>query len=380
MSTPQERPRFPFARPDVPRPESWLPWLETAYEQRWFSNNGPLVRQLEAGIAARDAAAGREAVTVASATAGLVAVLLALGVRGPVAVPAFTFPATAHAVALAGCAPVLCDVDRATWELSPQAAADAVRDRGCVAIVHVRAFGLCRDLGPIEQVARDAGVPLVVDSAAAFGGSLADGTPVGRAGDAEVFSFHATKVFAAGEGGAVVCGPALASEIRRTANFALCGREVTGPGLNAKMSELTAAVALAMLDRLDDHVERRRAFAGDLLDACTAAGLPCERPVAAGRPPWQGLPLALPCAEARSRVLDRLAAAGVEARPYYAPGLHRTRAFAGCASGPLPATDDLSDRVLCLPVYSTLQPGERELLMGAVSDAFVAAPDALSRR
>jgi dTDP-4-amino-4,6-dideoxygalactose transaminase len=377
------RPRFPFARPYLPPPEAWLGQLETSYAQHWFTNGGPLVQRLERALAERDAASGREAAVAASATTGLVGALLALGIRGPVALPAFTFPASAHAVELAGGVPVLCDVDERTWELSPHAAAAAVRDHGCVAIMHVRAFGLCRDLSAIEDVAACARVPLVVDSAAAFGGTDAAGVAPGRAGDAEVFSFHATKVFAAGEGGAVVAATELAATVRHTMNFSLDGSEVTGRGLNGKMSELTAAVALAMLERLDEHVARRARLVAALLEAANASGLAFETPHAPGRPPWQGLPLLLASAGARGRALDALQRAGVEARPYYAPGLHRTRAFAGRAAGPLTVTDELSKRVLCLPVYSNLDPAERDQLTGAVHDALAAArplDHGLSRR
>ncbi|MDW5593665.1 DegT/DnrJ/EryC1/StrS family aminotransferase [Conexibacter stalactiti] len=379
---PDGRPRFPFARPDLPPPAAWLDDLQLSYEQRWFSNGGPLVRRLEGELARRDPAGGRDAVVVASATAGLVATLIALGLDGPVALPAFTFPASAHAVAMAGCTPVLCDVDPLTWELSPAAAAHAVREHGCVAIMHVRAFGLCRDLAAIERVADAAGVPLVVDSAAAYGGATAGREPLGRAGIAEVFSAHATKVFAAGEGGFVLAAPELAAAVRRAGNFALDGLEVTGRGLNAKLSELSAAVMLAALEQLDDVVERRRATAAALLAAARASGLPFTLPDGIGQPPWQGLPLLLPSAAARDGALSELRRAGVEARPYYAPGLQRTRAFARCADEALPVTDELSERMLCLPVYSRLEPGELELLAGLLTAALTTTKEehGLSRR
>lgn len=362
------RPRFPFTRPRVPPPERWLGHLETAYATRWFSNHGPLVRRLERALA-DDVGPDREAVTCASATAGLVGALLALDVRGPVAVPAFTFPATAHAIQLAGCEPVLCDVDPERWELAPEAAAQAVEEHGCVAIVHVRAYGLCRDLGPLEAVARAAGVPLVVDAAAAYGGADPHGRPVGGAGVAEVFSFHATKAFAVGEGGAVLAEPELAARVRHVLNFALADGEVTGRGLNGKMSEHAAAVALAMREELADHLAARRAVVARLQAAVAAAGVPACAPPQPGAPPWQGLPLLLEDRAAREQAVAALARAGVEARRYYAPGLHRTRAFAARAARPLPVTDALADRVLCLPVYADLDDGERERFAAVVHAA-----------
>ena len=341
----------PFARPLVPPPGEWLPFLEESYETRWFTNGGPVGERLERELEGRVGSQDRAAVLVSSATAGLTAALLALGVEGAVAVPAFTFPATAHAVRLAGCRPVLCDVDPDTWELTPSAARAAVRDHGCRAIMHVRPFGFCRDVSRIESVARELGVPLVIDSAAAFGGTTDDGVAVGGAGDAEVFSFHATKVFAVGEGGAVMAAPPLAERIRKVINFSLSGTDVAGPGLNGKLSDLSAAVGRAMLRRLDEHVAVRRAAVERLARAVTGAATLPAKP---GRPPWQGLPVLTSDRAARDAALTRLRGESIEARVYYAPGLHRTTAFARFAAAPLPATDAICDRILCLPVHSDL--------------------------
>jgi dTDP-4-amino-4,6-dideoxygalactose transaminase len=365
----------PFARPLVPPPAEWLPFLEASYATRWFTNGGPVGERLERELEHRSATTDRDAVLVSSATAGLTAALLALGVEGAVAVPAFTFPATAHAVRLAGCRPVLCDADPATWELTPAAARAAVRDHGCRAILHVRPFGFCRDLSAIEDVAREHGVPLVVDSAAAFGGTT-DGVPVGGAGDAEVFSFHATKVFAIGEGGAVLARPELAARIRRTINFSLSGTDVAGPGLNGKLSDMAAAVGLAMLRRLDEHIAVRRAAVERLAKAVTGGA---SLPATPGRPPWQGLPVLAPDRAARDAAVAALQADGIEARVYYAPGLHRTTAFARFAPTPLPATDAICDRILCLPVHSDLEGAALDRVTAAVAHAFgtVATPHAL---
>src|SRR5215211_3592130 len=98
--------RYRFVRPTVPEPSAWLPYLEPAYRSAQFSNFGPVATRLEACLREAYAAPGREPVLVASATIGLTASLLALGVRGPVAVPAFTFPATVQAIVAAGCAPI----------------------------------------------------------------------------------------------------------------------------------------------------------------------------------------------------------------------------------------------------------------------------------
>jgi dTDP-4-amino-4,6-dideoxygalactose transaminase len=304
----------------------------------------------------------------------LTAALLALEVRGRVAVPAFTFPASAHAITMAGCVPVLCDADRGTSELSPEAAEQAVREHGCVAIMHVRSHGLGRELSVVEGVARSCGVPLIIDGAAGYGGEDASGAPIGGAGDAEVVSFHATKVFAVGEGGAVITRRDVADRVRHVSNFSLAAHEVTGPGMNAKLSEFGAAVGLAMLELLDEHLEARRALVEHLRAVLAETGI-ATAPDNVGRPAWQCLPLRFANAAHRDLAQAELRARGVEARPYYAPGLHRTTAFAANAANPLPVTDELVDTTLCLPLYSEFDSAELEEYLAAVGSATIATAE-----
>jgi dTDP-4-amino-4,6-dideoxygalactose transaminase len=139
------------------------------------------------------------------------------------------------------------------------------------------------------------------------------------------------------------------------------------------VSELPAAVGLAMAERLGDHIERRSAAADRLVAAALESGAPLEAPSAPGRPPWQGVPLLLGDRALRDRVLGHLRAAGVEARPYYSPGLHRTAAFSRYAAGRLPVTEDLADRMPCLPVYADFTDDELDELTSAVHDSFTAA-------
>lgn len=281
--------------------------------------------------------------------------------------PSFTFAATAAAIERAGCEVVLCDIDPSTWELDPVAAELALAGRRHGAIVAVRTFGLCRDLAPLEAVAERAGVPLVVDSAAAFGGSLADGALVGGTGVAEVFSCHATNVFALGEGGIVMAPPNLARRLRQTINFGQADGIPVTRGLNAKMSELTAAVGSAMLKRLPDHVAvRARAAARLQAVAAHSGAAPAAAP---GRPPWQAVPVLLSNPNRRDAALEGLRKSGVDARAYYRPPLHLTAPWGAPVERALPTSEWLASRMLCLPVYSDLRRGELDELAGLVHAA-----------
>jgi dTDP-4-amino-4,6-dideoxygalactose transaminase len=300
----------------------------------------------------------RRAVVVSSGTAGLVAALLALDVRGTVAIPSFTFPATANAVMLAGCDPSFVDISPTSWELDLAALERTLQRVRVGAILHVRSLGICRALDQLEELARAHDVPLIVDSAACLGGVENGGAAVGGRGDAEVFSMHATKTFGIGEGGVVMIRRDLEQRLRQTINFGLVNGVPSVPGLNAKLSEVQAAIGLAVLDRLDRCIARRSEIARTYrAHLGPGAGLQhCHDP---GLSPWQAYPVAV--ASGAEAWICALAAAGVEARRYYAPPLHRSPAFDEPAF--LPATDDLSSRMVCLPVYSDMADRELEEIM-----------------
>jgi len=295
---------------------------------------------------------GREAILTASATAGLTAVLMAHGLHGPVILPAFTFPATAQAVLAAGCFPVLCDVHPDTWELDPADLARIVRNRGLppVAIVHVRAFGLDRDLDAIVHVADPRSIPLIVDAAAALGSTR----PADPRITAEVFSLHATKPFGIGEGGLILTDRRLAERIRQTINFGMKDHVPVGSGMNGKMSEFQAAVGLAQHRRIDAHLARRRAIAHRYQDA----GIPA--PPGQYDAPWQTYPVLADDPEAAIR---RLAAAGIETRRYYRPALHLSPRFHD--DDPMPVSEYLAEHMICLPVYSDMTDREQTRVLQA---------------
>lgn len=352
---------IPFIRPTLPSPEAWLPFLRASYAARYFSNGGPCARQLEAALTQKYAPPHREAILVSNGTSGLTAALLALGIHGPVVVPAFTFPATAQAVLAAGCIPVFCDVSPATWELDPQSLTTILASQTIQAIIHVRAFGFCQDLTPIEAIAAAHALPLIVDAAAALGGRLPQGSYAGSQGALEVFSLHATKVFGIGEGG-VIFAPSgrCADKIRTTIHFGLENGMVTGRGINGKLSEFSAAVGLALLENIDNFIAHRahkaRHYASRL-----ATRIALAHPEAPGTPPWQSFPVLLDPKDADLSTAQVVAACkkrGLEIKRYYHPALHTQACFASGAR--LPHSEKLADRMVCLPIYSDMTTEENE--------------------
>ncbi|WP_167759078.1 DegT/DnrJ/EryC1/StrS family aminotransferase [Blastococcus sp. TF02A_35] len=373
-----------FQAPSLPSLREVEPWFAEAERLRWFSNGGPCVARLERSCADR---LGLEhpGVAVNNATSGLMVALRAClgtpqGRRRLVAVPSFTFIATVNAVCWAGFEPVFVDVDPDDWQPSDASLALLWELRDELAgILHCSTFGTAPSRARRESVAalaRDLGVPLVVDSAAGFGAVDEDGRTLGDQGDAEVFSFHATKPFAIGEGGLVTSrSTAVLASLAELINFGFDhARSVTGPlGINAKMPELTAAVGLAVLDRFDDVLAHRRAAAGWLRDELEPAGARFQAGSAGST--FQFVPVALPSAAARDLLLQKAHDARIEVRMYFDPPMHRLPALGSTRrAGDLGVTESLSERIVGLPMANDISAGSLERIRDLVLRAVATTP------
>ncbi|WP_436774649.1 DegT/DnrJ/EryC1/StrS family aminotransferase [Yinghuangia sp. YIM S09857] len=339
--------------------------------------NGDTVRELE------DAAAEfldvPHVVAVASCTSGLMLALQAFGVAGRrVVMPSFTFSATAHAAHWAGALPGFADVDHATLTLDPGSASREIdASEGSpptvAALMATHVYGTPCHVEELDKVATEWGVPLLYDAAHAFGSRRA-GAPVGGFGTAEVFSLSPTKVLAAAEGGLVATrDAALAETIRLGRGYGNPGDyDCVFPGLNARMSELHAALALVSLRTLPERVAHRGALAAAF--AARIEGLPGVRlPALADgdTSTWKDLTLIVDPAEFGCGVpvlAAALKAEGIDSRRYFHPAVHVQKAYAPLhGAWRLPVTEEMADRVLTVPLWSHMD----ETTILRVADAVV---------
>lgn len=262
---------MPLLVPTMPSFQELLPWLIRIDEERYYSNFGPLVRELEAEFSKKFLLKSENVTTVANATQGLELVLQALNLsRGArVLLPAFTFVATATAVVRTGHQPVLADVDEKTWLLTPEIAHAACKQIRIDAVMPVATFGMPQDMQAWRQFEQETGIPVIIDAAAAYGSQW-----LNEFGGTLVFSLHATKSLPAGEGGVVVSSDSdLIAKVRQLSNFGinLDSRStvpigvLAGLGTNAKMSEYHAAVGLASFKKWEDHSKKRRELHASLI-------------------------------------------------------------------------------------------------------------------
>jgi dTDP-4-amino-4,6-dideoxygalactose transaminase len=321
--------------------------------------NGPTVRALEEHLEERLQV--RNVVAVSNCTAGLMLVMQSQGVNGRVVMPSFTFSASAHAVVWAGGTPVFADVSTESLTLDPERARELVAGAAAMTATHI--YGTPCDVEALQTIADDEGIPLVYDAAHALGSERA-GRPIGGFGTAEVFSMSPTKVTTAIEGGIVATNDdAVAEHVRVGRNYGNSGDyDCAFPGLNARMSEINAAVALAGLESLDERLEHRRALVEHFWAG--VAGLPgLRRPTVdpADVSTYKDLTLIVTPEQFGldvRQITAALAAEGIDSRRYFHPPIHRQKAYSDTTGhGDLSVTEDICQRVITPPLWSAMSVG-----------------------
>jgi dTDP-4-amino-4,6-dideoxygalactose transaminase len=268
------------SRPMLPPIEDFIADVRSMWDTHVLTNMGPYHQSLEFALQQR-VGTGRLSLWN-NGTNALIGGLAALDLTDEVIVTPFTFPATVHAIAALGLTPVFADIDPVTMTIDPQSIRDRITSRTS-GIVGTHIYGTMCDTTAIAEIAGEHGLRVMYDGAHSFG-RKAPVFPAGESslGDVTMLSFHATKLYHAVEGGAVITpDPELDERIRYSRNFGIRSEDsVPTVGLNGKMSELHAAMGIRVLQMLDDEIDRRRALGrvyqellGDIPGITIAAGL-----------------------------------------------------------------------------------------------------------
>jgi dTDP-4-amino-4,6-dideoxygalactose transaminase len=368
--------------PDLPRREEVAPYIDRIDASHWYTNFGPLVRELEAGIKASlqaqsPALPQLHVVSVNNATIGLELALLALALPAGsrVLMPALTFVASAAAALRANCIPVFCDVEPDTWLLSPRIAREAAKHVRFDAVMPVSTYGCPVDVAAWDTFSSETGIPVVVDAAGAWSNQHAGHRII------LVYSLHATKALASAEGGMLVSADAgYIDRVRVLSNFGIDPLNVSettagstgvvhSAGTNGKLSEYHAAIALAALAQWPAssarRIEMHKAYLALLADACPDVTPQRRAPDGV----YWVLPVLLPEGRLAADAFSFLRGRGIETRRWYCPPLPAHPAFSGMpVAGGLACAGAIGERLIALPFHLLLSPADRETVTASLAE------------
>ena len=360
-----------IGRPNLGDKSAFIKRIEGILDSRWLSNNGPQVQQFEKRIA--EYIAVRHCIAVCNATVGLEVAARALGLTGEVIVPSFTFVATPHSLQWQEITPVFCDIDPETHLIDPSKVEQLITPR-TTGLLGVHLWGRACNIDALSDIARRHHLKLFFDAAHAFGCSYR-GEKIGRFGDAEVFSFHATKFLNSGEGGAIVTNDdELAKRIRLMINFGFSGIDkVIHLGTNGKMCELSAAMGLTNLENIDHFIKVNRENHRHYLDSLR--GIPGLKMVQFDEREacnYQYIVLQVDHSVtgiSRDNVTIILWAENVLARRYFCPPCHQMEPYRSSfpmAGLQLKLTESLSNCIMTLPTGTDISTDDIDAICSIV--------------
>ena len=347
-------------RPNIGNRERFLERVNEILDRRWLSNNGPVVQEFEKKIAGFLEV--KHAIAMCNATAAIEIACRALGLKGEVILPSYTFVATAHALQWQEITPIFCDMDPATHNLNPAKIENLVTPK-TTGIIGVHVWGRGCDTDAIDAIAAKRNLKVMYDASHGFGCSKA-GRMLGSFGECEVFSFHATKFINCLEGGVVATNnDELAYQMRMMTNFGFTGFDkVEYLGINGKMNEISAAMGLTNLEAMEEIIAiNRRNYEAYRAGLAEVPGISVIRYDPAERNNYQYVVIEVDpevCPRNRDEIVEALHADNIIARKYFWPGCHKMEPYRSLQPNAgllLPETERVAARVIVLPTGQTLE-------------------------
>jgi dTDP-4-amino-4,6-dideoxygalactose transaminase len=344
-------------RPNLPDKESLQQYLDSIFDSRWLTNNGPLVSAFREKL--EEVLQVKNCIPICNGTIAMELVERALGFKDEVILPSYTFVATAHSLQWQKITPVFSDIGEEDVTIAP-ASIESMLTPKTTGIIGVHVYSYPCDYKAIGEIARDRSIKVLYDAAHAFCCEV-NGIPYSNLGDATVFSFHATKFFNTFEGGAVATNDdSLAEEVRLMSNFGFAGKvrdQVDYLGINGKMTEISAAMGLAMMGSIEQIRERNRQnFEAYKAGFSQIEGLELiEPPPQMTKHNWQYVIVKVNERKfglSRDHLVDVLRAENILVRRYFYPGCHQMhpyRDYFPNAHFFLPNTETLAEKVVAFP-------------------------------
>jgi dTDP-4-amino-4,6-dideoxygalactose transaminase len=351
-----EKHLIPLNKPYLPSFSKYKKYLATMYENVWLTNNGPLLKELT--VRMEEYLGVKNLLLTSNGTMALQIAYKTLNLTGNIVTTPYSFIATSASLDWLGLEVNFADVNEHSYNLNPALAKNAINAETS-AIVPVHVYGNPCDVKALDVIAKNNNVKLIYDAAHAFNVNVS-GTNVLNYGDASILSFHATKLFHCIEGGAIVFKHKDDFEkAENMINFGinLTSGEINNSGTNGKMSEAHAAMGLAMLDDIEEILERRiehyflyKTLLGDKVT------YPQWHPEATQNAAY--FPVVFESDLQCTRVFEHLQKSGIQSRRYFSPSLNKIEYLSRVKQTDCPVSESLANRTLCLPLFVELMQTE----------------------
>lgn len=343
---------IPVTRTYLPDLDAYTRYLQDIWHTGQLTNHGPLAKQLSVQLSEKLDVAHLQ--LVANGTLALQVAITALGLQGEIITTPYSYVATTNAILWEGCTPVFVDIDPESFCINPDLIEAAITDKTS-AILATHVYGYPCDVVRIQQIADRHNIKVIYDAAHAFGVRL-HGESLLNHGDCSTLSFHATKLFHTGEGGAIVCrDEELTQRIFLMSKFGHLGEDdYIELGINTKMSELHAAMGLAVLPKVSEIIAARRQCSAWYDEFLADTKLQRPKVIDGLEYNYAYYPVVFDTHEMMLAVRQALQEREVFPRRYFHPSLNTLPFLSESLRRSCPISESLSQRVLSLPLYTTL--------------------------
>jgi dTDP-4-amino-4,6-dideoxygalactose transaminase len=344
--------------------EEYTELLKGVWERGILTHNGPLVQQLEKDLSSKIGV--KHTVAVSNGTIAIQMAIKALELKGEIITTPFTWIATVSAIKWEGCTPIFCDIDANTLNIDASKIEALITDK-TVAIMPVHVFGNPCDVDAIQQIANKYNLKVIYDAAHAVGSTI-NGTSLLSYGDISATSLHATKLLNTAEGGAcMTTDDTLNDKIKRIRFFGHNdAKDIVEDGFNGKMTEVHAALGLANMKYYDDVLADRKTKYFMYINGLKSNKQLRFQDLSIGEPNYSYFPIIFDTEELLLKVEKALAEDKIFARRYFYPSVNTYTNVVEYQ--PTPVSEDISKRILCLPLYWKLSISDVERIISVINN------------
>jgi len=354
---------------DLPPYEKYCEYLKELWETHHITNDGKYVKLFEKKI--KEYIGTNNFVVVSNGTIAIQLAIKALELKGEIITTPFTFAATTNSIVWENLKPVFADIDLQTYNLDPSDVEKKITDTTS-AILAVHVYGNPCYVKELENIAEDYNLKLIFDAAHAFGVEY-NNKSVFQYGDISTLSFHATKVFHSIEGGGlVVKDKELLDKIRLMRNHGIQSEdEIVLPGTNAKMNEFQAIMGICNLENIDAYIEARKKLYDNYKENLKKNSSLGFQKIIASKYNYSYMPLLFDSRVKRDNAFSELAKNGIKPRKYFFPlvtDFHYFQTSRNYYSKSLQNAKKISDNILCLPLYPSLEVKDANSIINIITD------------